>query len=72
MKDFYKCPICKGTDIHWVKFPDIYCPYCRSYEVVQALSYEEISRRLDDMSDFKRPEPIKAQIKKEKVGGIKL
>ena len=47
MKDFYTCPECRGTDFTWTKYPDIYCYTCHALHVVVALSFDEISRRLN-------------------------
>lgn len=49
MNTFYTCPRCKGADFNWVGYPHIYCRHCKSYEVVQAMSYAGIDRMLDDM-----------------------
>lgn len=60
MNNFYRCPQCKGTNFNFVGYPDIYCRYCKSYEVVRAMPYAGIDRVLDGMEqDMKISQHVK-------------
>ncbi len=49
MKPFYTCPNCHSDNFYFVKYPDIWCRNCSGYQIVRAISYNEIDQSLDNM-----------------------